>query len=94
MTEEMIEKARRNAVTLEIENAEFFQRHVEDLLLEDCVADVAISNGVFNLCPDKQQALAETRRVLRLGGRFLMADILLEDHVTPEEIARVGTWSD
>ncbi|MFW9770419.1 MAG: methyltransferase domain-containing protein [Candidatus Thorarchaeota archaeon] len=53
-----------------------------------------MSNGVFNLCPDKPRALAETARVLKAGGRLLMADILLEDHVTPEEVARLGTWSD
>jgi hypothetical protein len=27
-------------------------------------------------------------------GRLLMADILLEPHVTPEEVASKCTWSD
>jgi hypothetical protein len=27
-------------------------------------------------------------------GRIQMADILLEDGVTPQEVARKGTWSD
>ena len=58
------------------------------------MAHVAISNGVFNLCPDKLLALAETARVLRPDGRLLMADILLEDRVSSEEVARLGTWSD
>jgi ubiquinone/menaquinone biosynthesis C-methylase UbiE len=45
--------------------------------------DVVISNGVFNLCPDKPTVLVEAFRVLRPGGRFQMADILLHEDVTP-----------
>jgi arsenite methyltransferase len=56
--------------------------------------DVVISNGVFNLCLDKPKVLAEVFRVLRSGGRIQMADILLEDGVTAEEVARKGMWSD
>jgi len=33
-------------------------------------------------------------RVLRSGGRLQMADILLHDDVTPEEVATKGSWSD
>jgi SAM-dependent methyltransferase len=94
LVEKMLHKARRNMEALATENVEFFHGLIEDLPLEDAVADIVISNGVFNLCPDKPKALAETYRVLRPGGRLLMADILLEDHVTPEEVARLGTWSD
>ena len=94
LTEEMVEKARENATALGVRNVEFLCGPIEDLPLEDAVAHVAISNGVFNLCLDKPRALAGTARVLQPGGRLLMADILLEDRVTPEEVARLGTWSD
>jgi ubiquinone/menaquinone biosynthesis C-methylase UbiE len=94
MTEEMIAKARANAKTLGVKNVEFLHGNLEQLPLENETIDVAISNGVFNLCQDKQRALAETYRVLKPGGSLLMADILLEGHVTPEEVARLGTWSD
>jgi ubiquinone/menaquinone biosynthesis C-methylase UbiE len=56
--------------------------------------DVVISNGVLNLCPDKPAVLAEAFRVLRPGGRVQMADILLHDDVTPDEVVRLGEWSD
>jgi SAM-dependent methyltransferase len=94
LTQEMVEKARKNAKALGVRNIEFLCGPIEDLPLEDGVAHVAISNGVFNLCPDKLLALAETARVLRPDGRLLMADILLEDRISSEEVARLGTWSD
>jgi arsenite methyltransferase len=94
MTDQMLDKALRSAEALGLGNVEFLHARIEALPIQDAVADMAISNGVFNLCPDKAKALAETWRILRPGGRLFMADILLEDHVTPEEVARLGEWSD
>lgn len=91
---EMVEKARRNAVLLGLNNVEFVYAGIEKVPLPGGSVDVVISNGVFNLCPDKPAVLAEAFRVLRAGGRLQMADILLEEGVTPEEVARKGSWSD
>ena len=91
---EMVEKAKRNADAVGATNAEFRQGEADALPVPDGSVDVVISNGVFNLCLDKPKVLAEAFRVLRPGGRIQMADILLEDSVTPEEIARKGMWSD
>jgi ubiquinone/menaquinone biosynthesis C-methylase UbiE len=91
---EMVEKARRNAGLLGLHNTQFLHAEIEQLPLPDASVDVAISNGVFNLCPDKPRVLAEAFRWLRPGGRLQMADILLHDDVTPEEVASKGEWSD
>ena len=93
MTPEMIGKAKRNVETVGLTNVEFRQGTLEALPVEDASIDVAISNGVFNLCGDKPQVLSELFRVLRPGGRLQMADILLHDDVTPEEVAEKGAWS-
>jgi arsenite methyltransferase len=90
---EMIEKAKRNADAVEVQNSEFRHGEADSLPVEDDSVDVVISNGVFNLCLDKPRVLAEVFRVLRPGGRLWMADILLEDGVTPDDVARKGTWS-
>jgi arsenite methyltransferase len=94
VTEAMLAKARRNASALGVENVEFRRAEAADLPVPDGAVDVVISNGVFNLCLDKPKVLAEVFRVLKPGGRIQMADILLDDGVTPQEVERKGAWSD
>jgi arsenite methyltransferase len=90
---EMIHKATRNAAALDVPNVEFRLGDLEALPLENGTVDAAISNGVFNLCPDKPKVLNEVFRVLRAGGRLCMADMILEEHVTPEKVQLMGSWS-
>jgi SAM-dependent methyltransferase len=94
MTPEMIAKARTNAESLGVLYIELVLGEVEALSLADSSVDFVISNGVFNLCLDKPSTLREVFRVLKPGGLLQMADILLEPHVTPEEAASKGSWSD
>jgi ubiquinone/menaquinone biosynthesis C-methylase UbiE len=94
MTPRMIAKAQTNVEILGISNVEFVLGQIEELPLPSASVDLAISNGVFNLCPDKPRVLAEVFRVLKPNGRFQMADVLLERYVTPEEVAAKGSWSD
>ncbi len=94
MTPEMIAKARHNASLLSLTSVEFILGEIEHLPLPDASVDLVISNGVFNLCPDKPRVLSEVFRVLKSGGRLQMADILLERNVTPQEVASKGSWSD
>ena len=91
---EMLAKARRNAGLSGLHNIEFVEAGIERTPLLDGSVDVVISNGVFNLCPDKPAVLAEVFRVLRPGGRLQMADILLHEDVMPDQVARLGEWSD
>ena len=94
VTPEMVGKAHLNATLLGVNNIEFFTGEIESLPLPDATVDLVISNGVLNLCPDKTRVLGEVFRVLKVGGRLQMADILLEPKVTLEEVAVKGSWSD
>ena len=55
--------------------------------------DVVISNGVFNLVVDKVKALGEVFRVLKPGGRFMLADQVLSGELPKETKARVENWA-
>lgn len=94
MTEQMVEKAKDNAVAAGVANAEFHTGEADLLPAEAGTVDVVISNGVFNLCLDKPKVVAEVFRVLRPGGRLQMADILLDDTVTAGQVDKKGVWSD
>jgi ubiquinone/menaquinone biosynthesis C-methylase UbiE len=55
--------------------------------------DVIISNCVINLSTDKDQVLREAFRVLKPGGRFAVADIVLTRPVSDAVKEHVGLWT-
>ena len=63
------------------------------LPVDDCWADVVISNGIINLCADKHAVFAEIFRVLRPGGRLQFADIANGRPVPPEALRDIDLWT-
>jgi len=85
MTDEQLQKAGQLATRNGFENIRFVEGYLETLPFEDGSFDVVISNGVINLCPDKQKVFKEVSRVLKPKGRMAIADIVTE-HQLPENI--------
>ena len=69
----MVEVARRRAEGLGLQNVEHRVLDAEDLDLPDASVDGAICRFGYMLMLDPGQALGETRRVLRPGGRLVFA---------------------
>jgi arsenite methyltransferase len=88
----MLAQARANVKMMDLKNVKFLEASAEKLPFPDSNFDVVISNGVFNLVIDKPRALAEAFRVLRPGGRLLIADQILVGQLPREKKARIKNW--
>lgn len=85
MTDEMLERARKNAERLGMTNVEFRKGLIEALPVADSSVDVVLSNCVINLAPDKSLVFGEALRVLNPGGRMVVSDMVSRGEL-PEEI--------
>jgi len=93
MTPEMLDKARNAAAQAKLSQLEFRQGYLEEVPLPDDWADVVISNGVVNLCPDKAGAFREIHRVLKPGGRIQIGDILVSKPVSESAKKKIDLWT-
>src|SRR5262249_50674634 len=92
MTEEMLALAIRNRNEAGVTTVEFLKGYIEDIPLPAGTVDVVISNCVINLSTDKPKVFAEMQRILRLGGRIGVSDVVADDGLSPEERAERGSY--
>jgi arsenite methyltransferase len=90
---EMLERAKENLQKISLNNVTFQKASAEDLPFPDASFDVVISNGVFNLIPDKGKALKEVLRVLKPFGRFMIADQVLTGKPPEDTRSMVENWA-
>ena len=90
---EMLERARKNLERSGLTTVTFEEGSGEQLPFPDDCFDVVISNGVFNLIPDKQKVVHEVFRVLVPGGRLMIADQMLTGPAADSAAAMVDTWA-
>ena len=93
LTAEMLERAEVNLALTDLKNVTFKKASGEKLPFEDNRFDVVISNGAINLIPDKAATLKEARRVLKPGGRLMVADQILAGHLPADKRDRIDKWA-
>jgi len=92
---QMIERAKQAVAEagLQDRNIEFRTAYLDKTQLPDGFADVVISNCVINLCPDKDAVYEEAFRIVRLGGRIAISDIVFTENIASELQERFqSTW--
>ena len=93
MLAEMLDKSRITAELMGLENVEFREGLLEEMPVPRGWADVVISNGVINLCADKNLVFDELRRVLRPGGRLQFGDIANGQPVPAAALSNIDLWT-
>jgi arsenite methyltransferase len=88
MTDEMLEKARKNANDNGYTNVEFRKGDIERRIpVEDNTADLIISNCVINLTADKAATFKEIYRILKNdGGRMMISDMVADREVDRDSV--------
>jgi arsenite methyltransferase len=93
---QMIELAKQVLVEAGLQDRDIELRtaDLEKTQIADCSVNVAISNCVINLCPDKDAVYKEAFRILLPGGRLAISDIILTEKIDPELRGRFqATWA-
>jgi len=92
ISEDMVNKAKRNLETVGIKNAEIKCGHSDNLGFQDNFFDVVASNGIYNLSPDKEAVMRDAFRVLKPGGRTVFCEIVLKEKL-PEDVKKnIDDW--
>jgi arsenite methyltransferase len=94
-TPEMIWRARETAKKYadKYQNVEFRLGEIEHLPIESNSVDYVISNCVINLSPNKQQVFNEAFRVLKPDGKFVVADMTVNQEIPEGAKNDMGSWS-
>jgi arsenite methyltransferase len=93
MTEAMRRRASQGAALSGLGHVDVIEGDAAHLPVDDRSVDVVISNGVLNLVPEKQRAVAEIARVLRPGGRVQIADIVIGATLPDSALRDVDLWT-
>jgi arsenite methyltransferase len=94
MTDEMLERARRNAKEDSYTNVEFRKGDIEKRIpVDENSVDVVITNCVINLTMDKVDAFKEVYRILKSsGGRMVISDLVTDSEIIPSDV-NAEKWS-
>lgn len=93
MTAAMRERAMKGAAACGLDNVDVRKGDATRLPVDARSVDVVISNGVLNLVPEKERAVAEIARVLKPGGRVQIADIIIGEALPESALRDIDLWA-
>jgi len=93
MTEAMRRCAIEGAAACGLTNVDIRPGDATRLPIDDASVDVVISNGVLNLVPEKERAVAEIARILKPGGRVQIADIVIGEILPDSALRDIDLWT-
>ncbi len=95
MTDEMLQKSRKNAAENGYTNVEFRKGDIEERIpVDDNSVDIVISNCVINLTTDKAKTFREIYRTLKPNGisRMVISDLVTDKQIDNAESIDPDKW--
>jgi arsenite methyltransferase len=92
-TREQIAKAQRLRDRDGFAQVRFVEGRIDELPFDAGTFDAVISNGVINLSVDKSRVFSDAARVLRPGGRLVIADIVSGRALKERTRRNVDLWA-
>jgi len=93
MTDAMRRRAAQGAAACGLDHVDVRAGDATALPIADGAVDVLISNGVLNLVPAKERAVAEIARVLKPGARVQIADIVIGETLPESALRDIDLWT-
>jgi len=88
----MLKKTKGNLEEVGVKNFRIICSSAQNIPLQNNCIDVVASNGIYNLCPDKEAVMKEVYRVLRPRGRVVLSEIVLKEEFKKEERITIKDW--
>jgi arsenite methyltransferase len=92
VAEAMVNRARTAADGLGMQSVTFERGEAEAMPFAPATFDAVLVNGIFNLCPEKLPVAREIYRVLKQGGRAVIAEITFTEPLPEHEVRTVDDW--
>lgn len=92
LAEPMVERARHALTELGLTWAVAHVGYAEALPVPDVSIDCVMANGILNPSPDKSAVLREIARVLKPGGRLVLAETTLRHPLPSDRVQDLEDW--